>query len=97
MVDTHLKRCIVGMPHSSVVGCSTLAIFGRDVDDIALTNQYCWSDGRDLFDVTTQDLRKVLNKKTRTTPMATSANGVDTPLGTHLNTKSGVLLGNSTV
>lgn len=61
--DTVLTRIIVGHPKTGPTGKQQLAIVGHLQDDISITNNFCWKDGRAIFDTNTQHMRRIIMKR----------------------------------
>lgn len=58
-MDARLNQIIVGLPRSNSMGQKSQTYIAKKMDDVAITNNFEWKDGRALFDFTTRKLRLV--------------------------------------
>lgn len=52
----------MGLPWTDSAGKRSLSLIAKQADAIAITEQYCWRDGGQIFDVTSKRLRLLLNQ-----------------------------------
>lgn len=61
-VNVALNRVIVGLPRTFADGTSQLRLIGSFTDNIALSDQFRWSDGRHIFNTNTRHQRSLVNQ-----------------------------------
>lgn len=56
------SRIIVGLPRLDNIGKILLTLIAKQTDAVAVIEQYCWQDGKQIFDTSTKHLHLIQDK-----------------------------------